>query len=301
MTEPLSGREIILYARSIAPSLSNKEKLIADFIGNNYSQIPELSINNIADNLEVSNASITKVCKKIKCSGFFELKKKIKEYLEDSSLPSWDSTVENEFKFGDDNSTITQKVFAHVIIALQDTLEGLDKNVINSVSNILINLPTDNKIFLFGQGGSGILCSDFQHKLLKIGITAVFHQDDNMQLMSASLAKKGDVAIGISHSGTTKDVIQCLGLVRFYGGTSICITNHAISPAADISNYTLHSSARNSPLIGENAAARVSQLTIMDVLYSILVVQHGGIFLKNLERTRSSVDSHRTNNGGKKC
>ena len=57
-----------------------------------------------------------------------------------------------------------------------------------------------------------------------------------MQLMSTSLTNKNDVVIGISHSGTTKSVIEALKLSKAHGAKTICITNHALSPINNSSN-----------------------------------------------------------------
>ncbi|MDD9150476.1 MULTISPECIES: SIS domain-containing protein [unclassified Sporolactobacillus] len=289
---PLNGKEIILYARSIAPSLGKKEKLIVSFISNKYQELSQMTIGRLAQYLNVSEASITKVSKKLKCEGFYELRHKIVDYLSHDETSMIDEE-QDDFLPGDDEQTILEKVFIHSITALQDTLSLIDRQELSKAARAL-KQATEKKIVLVGSGGSGILCEDFQHKLLKIGIIATMHRDANMQLMSASLVKRGDVVLGISHSGTTKDVLEVLRLAREKGATTICITNHALSPITEIAEIKLYSSARNSPLTGENAAARIVQLNILDVLFSILALYQSRLAYDNLLKTRSSVESKRT-------
>mgnify|MGYP000532606059 CR=1 FL=1 len=51
---------------------------------------------------------------------------------------------------------------------------------------------------------------DALHKLLKIGIRCIVEEDADIQAMQSALLETGDVAIGISHSGTNKGVLECL-------------------------------------------------------------------------------------------
>ncbi|WP_292667137.1 SIS domain-containing protein, partial [Mesorhizobium sp.] len=61
--------------------------------------------------------------------------------------------------------------------------------------------------------------------------TSVF-DDAHMMLMSASLLGEGDVAIAISHSGTSTAVIEPVELARRRGARTIALTNYATSPLA---------------------------------------------------------------------
>lgn len=288
----LNGKEIILYARSIAPSLGKKENYIVKFISNNYQEIPNLSISEIAKKLQVSEASITKACKKLKCNGFFELKHFLEDYI---SNPTTTSIKEDDaqeiYSEQDSCSSILEKVFINSMIAIQDTYSGMNATNFEAAVDLLDTVSKATKLTLIGCGGSGILCQDFQHKLLKIGIISTMFQDTNMQFMSASLSDKNDIVLGISHSGTTKSVLEVMKLAKNHGAKTICITNHAISPITEIADISLHSSAQNSPLTGENASARIAQLNILDALYTVLALRRNNTSYRNLEKTKKSVQS----------
>lgn len=289
----IEGKEVILYARSLAPSLGKKEKLIVNFISNQYQELAKMTISSLASHLNVSESSITKVCKKLKCEGFYELKHAIADYLENGETAVSDE-MQEDFDHEDDNETILEKVFFNSIVALQDTLSVINRQALSKAINALKNIQVNGKLVLVGNGGSGVLCEDFQHKLLKIGIFTVSYKDSHMQLMGASLVKKGDVVLGISHSGTSKDVIDIFKLAQEKEATTICITNHVKSPVTEFSDIVLHSSARNSPITGENAAARIAQLNILDVLFTVLSLNQQNLSYENLLKTKESVISHRT-------
>ncbi len=288
--DKMNGKEIIVYARSIAPSLGKKERYVVKFISNNYAQLPTLSIGELARQLDVSEAAVTKACKKLRCKGYYELKHIMEAYLKNSSSIGKDQDEAENFAVGDRPERILEKVFMNSQIAIQDTQAGMDYASFAKATWLLGHAA---RIALVGIGGSGILCQDFRHKLLKIGIVAISFQDVNMQFMTSSILQKGDVILGISHSGTTKTVIDVLRLAKAQEAKTICITNHAMSPITEVSDLVLCSSAQNSPLTGENASARIAQLNILDALYTTLALKYNKTSYSILQKTKDSVRSNK--------
>jgi len=278
-----NGKELILFARSISPSLGTKERKVATFIAENFKQVSEISIKDLSSILSVSEATIIKVCKKLECGGFYKLKKELYNYVREEA-----DQLHEDFSITDSPNDILKKVFYSSIAALQDTLSILQMDEFESAVNAIIKA---NKILLLGVGGSGYIAGDASHKFLKVGIDANYYNDANLQAMSASLLTEKDLVIGISHSGKTKSVINALTLAKNAGATTICITNYIMSPITDVSDIKLVSSARNSPLSGENASARIVHLNILDALYTATVLNHYDSSMKNLEKTHNAVNN----------
>jgi DNA-binding MurR/RpiR family transcriptional regulator len=122
--------------------------------------------------------------------------------------------------------------------------------------------------------------------------TSVF-DDAHMMLMSAALLSDGDVAIGFSHSGTTTAVIEPLELARKNGARIIGLTNYAGSPIASIADVVLCSTAQGSPLLGENAAARIAQLVVFDAVFAAVAQRDLAAAERNLAATMGAVTSKR--------
>ena len=115
----------------------------------------------------------------------------------------------------------------------------------------------------------------------------------HMMLMSASLLQTDDVAVGFSHSGNTTAVIDAIQLARKSGARTIAITNYNASPLAGVADVVLCSTAQGSPLMGENAAARIAQLNILDALFVAVAQRDYQSAERNLERTMTAVTSKR--------
>ena len=82
-------------------------------------------------------------------------------------------------------------------------------------------------------------------------------------------------------------------LARKNGARTIAVTNYPDSAIAQIVDVVLCSTAQNSPLLGENATARIEQLNLLDALF-VATAQHDRKTADlNLSRTMRAVQSKR--------
>ena len=123
------------------------------------------------------------------------------------------------------------------------------------------------KVVLFGLGNSASIALDAQHKLMRAGINAVAYSDNHMQSISASHLCEGDVAIGISHSGSSRDIVEALQIAREKGATTISITNKGRSPITKQSDIVLNTASDETQYSILALNSRISQLALIDSLY----------------------------------
>ena len=79
-------------------------------------------------------------------------------------------------------------------------------------------------------------------KLQRIGRPAFAWPDPHMAISSAALRGSGDVAIGLSHTGTTVDTIDALREARSHGATTAAVTNFPWSAITEVA--ASHAGAR---------------------------------------------------------
>ena len=117
------------------------------------------------------------------------------------------------------------------------------------------------RIALFGLGNSAAVAMDAQHKFLRAGLDAAAYH-----------LKAGDVAVGISHSGSSIDVVEALRLAREAGALTICITNLGKSPIIKQSDLVLNTASEETryTILGMNS--RIAQLAIIDTIYAYLIL-----------------------------
>src|SRR4051795_5667626 len=271
--------------RMMMPHLTPLEARVVDMILGRRDFDETTSLKTVADDAGVSEAMIVKISKKLGFAGFKDFRAGIVDY---NRLPS--SELHQELSPDDTGVEIAQKVFNTSIHALEESLSILDPEAFEKAADLIFKARQRD---FYGVGGSAQIARDVSHKFLRIGVRTSVFDDAHMMLMSASLLGEGDVAVAFSHSGATTAVIEPLELARRRGARTIALTNYATSPLASVADVVLCSTAQGSPLLGENAAARIAQLVILDAGFGAVARRDLGAPERNLAATRDSVAAKR--------
>jgi RpiR family transcriptional regulator, repressor of rpiB and als operon len=271
--------------RMMMPHLTPLEARVVDMILGSRQFDETTSLKTVADDAKVSEAMIVKITKKLGFSGFKEFRSGIVDY---NRLPTAD--LHQEISPDDTGPEIAQKVFRTSIHALEETLSILDAEAFERTVDLISRARQRD---FYGIGGSAQIARDISHKFLRIGVRTSVFDDAHMMLMSAALLGPDDVAIAFSHSGTTTAVIEALELARQRGARTIALTNYAGSPLAGIADVVLCSTAQGSPLLGENAAARIAQLVLFDAVFAAVAQRDLAAAERNLSATLGAVKAKR--------
>lgn len=271
--------------RMMMPLLTPLEAKVVDTVFGLRDFNEDTTLKEIAGESGVSEAMVVKITKKLGFAGFREFRNAVALY---NQLPT--SEMHQELSPDDTSEEIIQKVFHTSIHALQETLAILDVAAFDRAADLIHRARQRD---FYGVGGSAQIARDVAHKFLRIGIRSAVYDDANMMLMSASLLGGDDVVVAFSHSGNTTAVIEAVQLGRKNGARSIAVTNYDTSPLAQIADVVLCSTAQGSPLMGENAAARIAQLNIMDAVFVAVAQRNYRAAEQNLQRTMSAVNSKR--------
>ncbi|MEM8663187.1 MAG: MurR/RpiR family transcriptional regulator [Pseudomonadota bacterium] len=267
------------------PTLTATEKQVAEAILNLEGLSDQTPIKEVAQGAGVSEALVVKVAKKLGFKGFRELRAGIVGYRNAHT-----NALYSEIADDDDLDAISKKVFKTSIQALEETLAILDTAM---MARAVDALDAARQVDFYGVGGSAQIARDVAHKFLRIGRRVHVFDDPHLMMMSASVLGPGDVVVAFSHSGTTEAVLEPAELARERGATVIALTNYTSSPLSEIADLVLASTARGGPLLGENAAARIAQLNLLDVLFVALAQRNREAAETNLENTMSAVTSKR--------
>ena len=207
--------KISLTIKMLYKEMGKTEKRIADWIITNHREIIPLSIVELAELCNCSEASITRFSKKLGLSGYQELKISI-------ATESGQTEVNTNITASDTPLEIYEKICNDIYLSFEKT-----KKVLNSTSLKIAceKICSSNKIIVLGLGNSASVAIDASHKFLRAGLNAVAYSDNHMQVIAASHLSPGDVAIGISHSGSSKDIVEAIKLAKEHGATTISITN----------------------------------------------------------------------------
>ena len=271
-----------LKIKSLYNGLSAKEQNIADYILENPSSVVHNSISDLSAELNVAGSTLFQFAKKLGYSGFKEFKMAILIQENDFSTTS----IHENIEIDDNELTIAQKVFDSNIKTLTDTKKLLQLNDLKKAAEIISN---SNLLYFFGVGGSGILAEDAYHKFLRSPISVRHSTDYHIQLMEASLLTPQDCAICISHTGKSKETIKIAEIVKNVGAKVIVITSHASSPLAKIGDIVFISISEEIEFHSEALSSRISQLSILDSLYVILMFMNKEKSKEALSKVRHTI------------
>jgi DNA-binding MurR/RpiR family transcriptional regulator len=130
---------------------------------------------------------------------------------------------------------------------------------------------------------------DFQQKLHRIGRVSYAWADAHMMLTSAAVLCSGDVAIGISHSGTTIDTVDALTEAGHKGAVTVALTSYPRSPIAEVVDFVLTTAARETTFRSGATASRLAQLTVVDCVFVGVAQRTYAPTKENLEATLDAV------------
>jgi DNA-binding MurR/RpiR family transcriptional regulator len=143
-----------------------------------------------------------------------------------------------------------------------------------SMTKAVKAISNARRVVLIGLGASAQVAEDASNKLLRAGCNSNAYADTHMQAIAVSQLRKGDVVIGISQSGSSKDIVESMKRARAHGATTISITSKERSPIArqsDILILTDTEETRHSTL-GLNS--HISRLIVIDALCYKIVYQN---------------------------
>jgi DNA-binding MurR/RpiR family transcriptional regulator len=129
--------------------------------------------------------------------------------------------------------------------------------------------------------------------LLRIGLSSHPFSDAHLALTSAALLREGDVAVAISCSGETPDVLVPARTAAETGALVVAITNNPRSALAELADHTLVSAGRETAFRPGALASRISQLLIVDCIFVGLAQRTYDTADAAIRATREATDRYR--------
>jgi RpiR family transcriptional regulator, carbohydrate utilization regulator len=259
------------------PKLKGSAQKAAQFIINAPRETINLTITELGGRAGVSEASIVRFAQSLGYSGFHALKIGL---AEDLVSPMF--LVHEDVKPDDTPASAVQKAMMAGMRSLEDTVRILELPVLEAAIQALCNA---RHIELFASGNSVPLALDLNFRLTKIGLRSRFAIDPTMQEMYASLTSAEDVAVGISHTGSSIDTVYALELAKQRGAQTICIANHSDSPLTRFGDFCLFTSTRVSHFREEEMASNLATLALIEALYVGICVQRSDASVQAVSKT----------------
>ena len=262
--------DIELKIRDCLPDLTCAEQKAARYLMNHFEFALNQSVDDLATNSKVSKATWIRFSKSMGYHGIKDLKKAIITNLQNAVSENYNKN-ENGFAELKNDSTVESVVLGIVdnsIAAIKDTALLVNDLVMTKAAEDIVNARS---IRVFGVGASGVVAKDLAQKLTRIGKCVINFEDFHENLLAASTMNEDDVAVIISCSGKTKEIVQLLRIVKTTGAKIIAITKFAKNDLTEFADHQLIiSTPENEKRIGATSS-RISQLILVDILYSVVL------------------------------
>ena len=287
--EPDAPVDVVVRIRALMPSLAPAEQRVARLAVSDPGRAARWTISEYAERAQTSGTTIIRFCRAIGLDGYPALRIALAATAGHSAAGTWRS-VSGDIAPDDDIATVVQKVGHADARAVEDTIGQIDVDLLGRVVDAVINA---RRIDVYGVGASGLVALDLQQKLHRVGHAVFAWQDPHIAVTSASLLRRGDVAIGISHSGATADTVESLAEARRRRAVTVAITNFPGSPISRVADHVLTTAARETTFRSGAMASRIAALTVVDSLFVAVAQRNYADTLQALERTYTAVNSRR--------
>lgn len=265
------------YKKDASPT----EMAIIDYILKNAEETSQMTIYNLAEKTFSSPSTIIRLCKK---NGYTGYKSFIKDLIYEQAVRvNYKDKHLKELTRTDEIEEIINKITHENILSLEETLQLIDYEVIKKAVNEIFNCE---KLTIFGIGASLIVAKDAQLKFTRINKMSYVSEDWHTQLLMAKNMNENDLALVISYSGQTEEIVTCTEVAKENGATVISITNTDESPINKLADHAIYVASNEYSFRSGAMSSRISQLNIIDILYTSYINRKYEQSLEILEKTQ---------------
>ncbi len=244
-------------------SFFDTEKKIGDYIVRNPKKVVDMTVGELAKECCVSEASVSRFCKRIELKGFHHLKISLARELVDAKD---DGEISGHISVDDMEGSL-RGILSNKIEELRQTVAMIDREELKKILDVINNADT---VLMAAVGNTIPVAMDGAYKLNQIGIRAMSTPIWETELgYSYNLTDK-DVVVAISNSGESTGVIQILEAAKSRGAVAISITNNDRSSVAELSTYHITTATREKLFLDGYCFSRVSATMVIEIIYLLL-------------------------------
>lgn len=274
--------EIFQQIRKRYMQLRPSERKVADTLIDSALDPESITIESLAQAAAVSQPTVIRFARAMGLEGFRELKTALlldcaarRDGIRAGEALSFDLSPQDKLV------DVPAKVVSTNIRQLQDTLKNLS---VYELMRAVEAVARARCVYLIAAENSCAVAEDLATKLVYMGIRTVFYADPYRQSVGAQNLNGEDVAIAISYTGVSKSSTEALSLSKKGGAVTVAITNFEKAPINRWADIIL-SAGNRQYFYGGAIFSRCSQMAIVDMLYTGLLLTDYPGFTRQLERS----------------
>ncbi|MCI6191073.1 MAG: MurR/RpiR family transcriptional regulator [Clostridium sp.] len=258
--------------------LSKGQKLIAEYILNNYDKAAFMTAAKLGVAVGVSESTVVRFANELNFSGYPKLQKALQELIKNKLTTVQRLELSNDFVSDGDALKGVLKADTENIRA---TLEKINPDIFENVVNSIYKAKT---IYVIGLRSSTALAEFLGFylniilknvRIVSYGISDIFEQVINI--------KEGDLVIGIGFPRYAAKTIDILDFAKSKGAEVVALTDSLLSPLAAKADYTL--------IAQSNMASFVDSLVAPLSVINALIIAIGMREKSNISNTFNNLET----------
>lgn len=204
----------------IYPDLKKAERRIADLILADADFFLRGSITEVAQAAGVSASSLTRFSRLLEVEGFRELKLSVAQ-AKSAQSPYYHQSVQALGELEIAEGRLEYLYLQQIVASLNSTFTRLDAE---ALVDAIRAIRSARRIRTFGVAVSGLIASETAMRFMRLGLEATYVADSHFMRIASSLLGQGDVAICISHTGRSQEVLDAADMARRQGAIVLGLT-----------------------------------------------------------------------------
>ncbi|MDE6837428.1 MAG: MurR/RpiR family transcriptional regulator, partial [Acutalibacter sp.] len=266
------------------------ERKVARYVSQNLDNMVGLSVEELAGRSGSSQAAVVRFCKKLGYKGYRDFSIQLVSELAVAQRVNVHRAGVSDILAGEKAGNVIRKVCHHNIQAIEDTFSLVEPEQVELAADKLFHAQ---RVDLYAIAASNLVAQDAQQKLMRINKRVTAYSDPHLQLSSASTLTPSDVAIALSWSGETREVLEAAELARRNGAFIIAITRFGKVSLEALADVHFGLSAPEMAIRSGAMSSRIAQMTMIDILFTCVVSRHYNETIPYLERTRQIMRANR--------
>jgi RpiR family carbohydrate utilization transcriptional regulator len=250
--------------RAALPGLRKSDAKVARLVLEQPSWILDATVATLSERAGVSQPTVIRFCTAVGFNGFQEFKLRLAR-----SLALGRSATHSVISATDSLGGVSDKIFEYTLSSLDWARQHLDRDALRQAVDVL---AAGRSIEFFGHGASGIVARDAEQKFPLFGVPCRAQADFHQQIMAASMMKRGDVALVISNTGRTRQIVQVAEIAREHSAKVIGLVG-AEGPVSACCDVTLVVETLDNTNVYTPTTSRIAALVMIDILSTAVALR----------------------------
>ena len=275
------GDNLLEKILRLKPVLRKSDQKVAEIVLNQPEDILDMTLATLDRTATVSEPTVIRFCTAIGCDGFRDLRVKLARSIAFARTTSH-TAISNDDEVG----TIITKIFDYNLSNLNWAQSHLDHAHVGAAVDILSGAA---RIEFFGLVASGIVARDAQQKFPLFGVPCGAAVDAHQMFMTAEMLGPDDVAVAVSNTGHTLEIVRAIEAAKHRGAGTIGITAQPDSPLAKACDVVLLLQTLENTNLFTPTVSRLAHLVLIDILSTAVSLRRGSGHHKRIAEMKAGL------------